>query len=96
MSVYVDDLFATAQTARWRYPHACHMTADSIEELHEFASRIGLRRSWFQGGRRPHYDLTSARRAVAVRAGALEIGRRDMVSRTLALGAARGEAGKGE
>lgn len=65
----------------------CHMTADTKEELHEFAARLGLRRSWFQdpveqGSARPgspgaghwHYDVTKTVRARAVRLGAVEIG----------------------
>lgn len=37
-----------------------HLVADSVSELHGFAGRIGLRRSWFQGGsRHPHYDILS-------------------------------------
>ncbi len=30
-------------TSRWS-----HLTADTEEELHEFAARIGLKRAWFQ------------------------------------------------
>jgi len=49
----------------------CHMVSDrSFEELHEFAQRLGLRRSWFQ---RDHYDLTPGMRAKAVRFGAEEV-----------------------
>jgi len=51
----------------------CHLFADSTDELHAFAERIGLLRNWFQGD---HYDLTPKRRAVAVAAGALEVDRR--------------------
>jgi hypothetical protein len=50
---------------------AGHLVADSLEELHRFARRIGLKREWFQEGRLPHYDLTSAgkiREAMAARA----------------------------
>ena len=37
-----------------------HLIADSLSELHSFAGRIGLKRSWFQGGSRyPHYDILS-------------------------------------
>lgn len=69
MPVYVDNLFA----ASWRFGLACHMTADTLEELHATARRIGLKRSWFQPHPRfPHYDLTKAKRAAAVRAGAKE------------------------
>lgn len=49
-----------------------HLTADTLEELHAFARKIGLRRGWFQGSSRvPHYDLTEARRDRALAAGAV-------------------------
>lgn len=48
------------------------MVADSAEELHEFAIRLGLRRVWFQHtASYPHYDVT-----VEVRGRALELGAR--------------------
>ena len=85
MTVYVDDVFIPAKVgrldARW-----CHMTADTPDELHAFAARIGLRRSWAQheGTWKEHYDVTEGRRAAAVRAGAVEITWRE--------GAAQGKA----
>jgi hypothetical protein len=42
-----------------------HLVSDkSLEELHEFAQKLGLKRHWFQGGKRahPHYDLTTQRK----------------------------------
>lgn len=62
-----------------------HMVSDTSEdELHAFATRIGLKRSWFQG--RPkasaaHYDLTPSRRARAVALGAVEVSSRELVAR---------------
>lgn len=52
----------------------CHMVSDeSVDELHEFAQRLGLRREWFQGGNsHPHYDLTEGKRWQALRLGARE------------------------
>ena len=48
--------------------------ADTPEELHEFASRLGLQRSWFQNHpRHPHYDLTENKRREAVSLGAIEV-----------------------
>ena len=68
--VYVDPLFP----AGWRYGPACHMVADSADELHAMAARLGLQRAWFQDRPGcPHYDLTTARRALAVRFGAVEL-----------------------
>lgn len=53
----------------------------SVEELHAFASEIGLRREWFQDGKRPHYDLRPSKRRLAVSKGAVEVGARDLVKR---------------
>lgn len=51
------------------------MFADTSEELHEFAARIGMRRSWAQkeNTHQEHYDLTDNRRADAIRLGAKSI-----------------------
>lgn len=76
MTVYVDELkeypLGTVKGApRARY--WCHMWADDVEELHEFAAKIGMRREWFQDHRViPHYDLVKLRRAFAVKLGAVE------------------------
>lgn len=57
----------------------CHLASDvSHEELHKFATGLGLRREWFQGD---HYDLTPGMRAKAVRAGAVEVQSIDLVNR---------------
>lgn len=75
MAVYVDNLLRWGMRHRGKAVRSCHLLADSVEELRGFASRIGLRRHWYQGGRLPHYDLTARWRAAAVIAGAREIGR---------------------
>jgi hypothetical protein len=75
MTVYVDDMRVPARVgrieARWS-----HLMADTDEELHGFAARIGLRRSWAQypGTWKSHYDVTDGKRAEAIRAGAVAIG----------------------
>lgn len=64
---------------------SCHLMANGYDEkhlaaLHEFAKRIGLRRTWFQQHEiAPHYDLTIGKRARAVAAGAVEISTRAML-----------------
>lgn len=59
----------------------CHMMADTDEELHDMADRIGVARRWFQ--RVPsgnHYDITKTKRTAAVAAGAVEITTREMAA----------------
>ncbi len=73
--VYVDPLMGCRTNAQWRWNKSCHLFADTLEELHQFASKIGMKRVWFQDHPRlPHYDLTERRRARAVLAGAKEVG----------------------
>lgn len=57
----------------------CHMLADDLLELHEMAAAIGLQRRWFQPTSFPHYDVSVSKRAHAIRLGAKEVGRREIV-----------------
>jgi hypothetical protein len=57
----------------------CHMLADSLEELHAMADKIGMKRSWYQPKSTPHYDLCQLQRLMAVQAGAIEIDRKRTV-----------------
>jgi hypothetical protein len=63
----------------WPYSQACHLMADSDDELHAMAQRIGLIRLWHQPSPPAsvsHYDLTQTKRKAAIKAGALEVDRR--------------------
>ena len=44
----------------------CHMLADSLDELHAMASKIGLKREWFQPKSTPHYDVSLTKRKQAL------------------------------
>jgi len=79
MSVYVDEL-RTYIIHQRHGPQWCHLLADSVAELHVFATRLGLKRHWFQDGRWPHYDLTVNKRALAIQLGAKEIHSRDWIT----------------
>ncbi len=81
MGVYVDQIMPTIPNANWRHRKGCHLIADSIEELHNFADKLSLKRSWFQckNGNLPHYDLTENKRFQAVMLGAIEIDRQKFV-----------------
>src|SRR5947209_20189104 len=71
--VYVDDAFVAGDWGFWT--GGGHLQADTPEALHEFASRLGLKREWFQSrpGRpdRDHYDLTASKRDEAIAVGAV-------------------------
>lgn len=85
--IYVDSLIQwplggkSARVKRSFADGSCHLITDGdIEELHAFARRLGLKRSWFQDSpRTPHYDLNGNKRAAAVRLGATEVDRRGFV-----------------
>jgi hypothetical protein len=65
----------------------CHMMSDlpdqqqAIRELHTFAQRIGLRRSWYQPRSSPHYDLSPRYRTAALLAGAEAVTSKELVRR---------------
>lgn len=76
MTVYVDAAVHPWQGRLW-----CHMFSPDIDELHAFAARLGLRRTWFQDPSTmrvswPHYDMVDTRRARAVAMGAVPLDRR--------------------
>lgn len=90
MTVYVDNVRIPASVGRYKDRRWCHLFSfdDDPTELHALAAGIGLRRSWFQNkdryGRSPwlnHYDVTEAKRAAAIRAGAVEIDLREFSER---------------
>ncbi len=88
MTVYVDELRANLTgSASFPFKKYCHLTADTLDELHIMATRIGLDRSWFQDDKHhPHYDLTSSKRAQAIQCGAEFLPALEQVKRRLSNG----------
>ena len=71
MAVYVDDMKAAFERMVM-----CHMLADTDDELHAMAARIGVQRRWWQSPEKTsgsHYDIALTKRALAIAAGAVEI-----------------------
>ncbi len=59
----------------------CHMITDgNIQELHDFATKIEMKREWFQDHpRHPHYDLQPNKRALAISCGAKSVTGKELV-----------------
>ncbi len=70
MTIYVDNPIFP-----FRGQMYCHMASDeNLTELHQMATRLGLKRSWFQNKiGHPHYDLSPNKRALAVQNGAVQV-----------------------
>jgi Protein of unknown function (DUF4031) len=91
VAVYVDDPSIPAQVRNGRVVHDSrwsHLFADTQQELHAFAAKLGLRRSYFQPGRPRgngspsphwHYDLTAGKRQQAIRLGAQPVTARQAI-----------------
>ena len=77
MTVYVDDM-----RAPFGRMVMCHMAADTTEELVAMARRIGVDARWIQheGTRLEHFDISLGKRALAVKAGAVEVTQRELVA----------------
>ncbi|TWT22534.1 DUF4031 domain-containing protein [Luteimonas marina] len=89
MTVYVDDAVTLWRGQRW-----AHLMADTLEELHAFAARLGLPRRAFQDKTSgAHYDVTADLRERAIALGAMPISRhadRELVRRVIARARAQG------
>jgi hypothetical protein len=92
MSVYVDDAVVHWRDRRW-----AHLMADTLDELHAFAARLGIPRRAFQDkSSGAHYDVTAELRDEAIRLGAVAISRhRDRARMRAVIAQARAQ-GRGE
>ena len=80
MSVYVGNL-----EFRYGRMKMSHMVADTEEELHAMASKIGIRRKWFQNKdtdrHLPHYDICKSKKLLAISLGTVEMTDREIVTK---------------
>lgn len=79
MSVYVDPLCSCLCNSHWKWTMACHLLADTIDELFDFAGKLGLKKDWIQNTRLPHFDLNGPMRQRAIQHGAIGVDRRKFV-----------------
>lgn len=81
MAVYVDNM-----QAKYGRMIMSHMIADTDEELHAMADRIGVARRWWQSpaiSSGSHYDICASSRIKALRYGAIEITTRQAAAMNL-------------
>ena len=90
MTVYVDDAVHPWRGHRW-----AHLMADTLDELHMMAARLGIPRRAFQNKTSgAHYDVTTETRELAIRHGAVPISRhtdRALVKAVIARAKAQGK-----
>jgi len=71
----------------WRDRMWCHLVSDSsLEELHDFAGRLGIPERGFQGD---HYDLPEDLRTMAIEQGVIAVSSREIIMALRASGLRR-------
>ncbi|MFF9040217.1 DUF4031 domain-containing protein [Streptomyces sp. NPDC014892] len=82
MTLYIDPPTWPGHGRMWS-----HLVSDvSFDELHAFAREAGIPERAFE---RDHYDIPSHRYAEVVRAGAVEVGSKELLRRLTAAGLRR-------
>lgn len=75
--IYVDWLMNYGWKMYGKSVESCHMFSDTnnVDELKEFAVKMGLKLSWLQKSRDGlfHFDLVKSKRKIAIESGAEEI-----------------------
>ena len=83
MAVYIDDAVHAWRDKRW-----AHLLADTLDELHAMAARLGIPRRAFQNKLSgAHYDVPSELRDQAIAYGTVPISRhthRELLRRLIA------------
>lgn len=72
MTVYVDN--ARMRDRETGQRKMSNMLADSLEELHEMADKVGLKPGWLQTGSAPYYEVSVKLRLRAIKFGAMPVG----------------------
>ena len=85
MACYVDDMYLHPM-GRFGRMKMSHLVADTLDELHAMADRIGVARRWVQHAERGkgwvHYDISMEKRQLAIAAGAVPITMRQLAMMT--------------
>lgn len=65
----------------------CHMLADTLDELHDMADKLGISRKHFQSkSRYPHYDICRSKHQEALKLSSkILLSRKDIIEKAKAL-----------
>ena len=75
MAIYVDFMQIEFKGYKW-----CHLLADTLQELHDFAALIKLDgRLFHRHASYPHYDVTVQMRETAIAYGAIPADRKKII-----------------
>ena len=75
MAIYVDFVQIEFKGYKW-----CHMLADTLQELHDFATLIEVdKRLFHRNASYPHYDVTVQMRETAIEHGAIAADRKKII-----------------
>lgn len=76
MAVYVDRAKVSFRGRLW-----CHLMADTLEELHDFAKQLNIDpRLFHRTASYPHYDITLEMRVVVITQGAIDADRKTIIA----------------
>ncbi len=76
MAVYVDRSRVMFKEKLW-----CHLMADTLEELHNFAQQMNIdARLFHQNASYPHYDITLEMRSMVIAHGAIDADRQTIIA----------------
>jgi hypothetical protein len=64
------------------YTDGIHLISDNnLNELHEFAIKIGLKKEWFQDHKFQHYDIWNSKLNKALENGAIKISSKEIIKK---------------
>ena len=76
MAIYVDRAKVSFKGREW-----CHLMADTLEELHQFARLLDIdARLFHRTASYPHYDITLEMRMLVIAHGAIDADRRMIIA----------------
>jgi Protein of unknown function (DUF4031) len=89
MTVYVDNPIYTRPGVKKPRKRYAHMVADSLQELAQFAAKIGVKPHFFHNSSMAHFDINQDQHAIALQNGAKLVSSKEIatIAKAVTLGA---------